>query len=335
MAGFIGSKGWKKFMAKLYGFGASVVIVGAMFKIMHWPGAGPMLVAGLSTEALIFAFSAFEPLHEEIDWSLVYPELAGMHGQEEDNLIEEKGSLTEQLDDMLEEAKIGPELIASLGAGLKQLSDQAGKLTNITDAGAASNEFASKIKSASNSVGNLSDSYDKAKDSILSSAEELAGSYDKAKNKLMSSADELAGSYDKATNKIVSSTEELAGSYNNAKDTILSSSDKLSQSYGKAALSLENLASSNEESQGQYGQELQKVSKNLSALNAAYELQLQSSNDHMKTTSNFYGGLEELLRNLSESVDDTKKYKEQIAQLSVNLESLNTVYGNMLNAMRK
>ncbi|HUP11506.1 MAG TPA: gliding motility protein GldL, partial [Niastella sp.] len=69
-----------KIMPKVYGIGAAIVIVGALFKIMHWPGAGPMLVVGLSTEAVIFFFSAFEPPHEEIDWSLVYPELAGMHG---------------------------------------------------------------------------------------------------------------------------------------------------------------------------------------------------------------------------------------------------------------
>jgi len=304
MAGFIGGKGWKKFMAKLYGLGAAIVIIGAMFKIMHWPGSGPMLVTGLSTEAVIFFFSAFEPLHEEIDWSLVYPELAGMHGQDnemlgDDNLIEDKGSLTEQLDNMLEEAKIGPELIASLGEGLKQLSDQTGKLTNITDAGTASGEFAKTIKTASQSVGNFTESYDKATDSILSSAEGLTGSYDKAK------------------------------------DTLQSSTEKLSQSYGKASQALDNLTNSSEESQTSYGQELQKVSKNLSALNASYELQLQSSNEHMKTTSTFHNGLEDLLKNLNDSVDDTKKYKEQIAQLSINLESLNTVYGNMLTAMRK
>jgi gliding motility-associated protein GldL len=71
-----GSKAWKKFMAKLYGIGAAVVIIGAMFKIQHWPFASLLLVVGLSTEAVIFFFSAFEPLHEEPDWSLVYPELA-------------------------------------------------------------------------------------------------------------------------------------------------------------------------------------------------------------------------------------------------------------------
>jgi len=71
-----GSKAWKNFMAKLYGIGAAVVIIGAMFKIQHWPFASLLLVVGLSTEAVIFFFSAFEPLHEEPDWSLVYPELA-------------------------------------------------------------------------------------------------------------------------------------------------------------------------------------------------------------------------------------------------------------------
>ena len=259
----MGGKKWKSFMAKLYGFGAAIVIIGAMFKIMHWPGAGPMLVVGLSTEAVIFFFSAFEPPHEDVDWSLVYPELAGMHGEEgEHPQIEDKGSLTEQLDNMLEEAKIGPELMASLGEGMRSLSDQAGKLNNITDASVATNDYVSSVKSAAKNV------------------------------------------------------------------------DSLSGAYSKAAESLMGLSVSKDDS-ANLGDQIVKVSKNLSALNASYELQLQGSNEHLKATSKFYGGLEELVQNLNDSVDDTKKYKEQIASLSSNLESLNTIYGNMLTAMRK
>ena len=258
----MGGKKWKSFMAKLYGFGAAIVIIGAMFKIMHWPGAGPMLVVGLSTEAVIFFFSAFEPPHEEVDWSLVYPELAGMHGEEADKLIEDKGSLTEQLDTMLEDAKIGPELIASLGDGIRNLTDQTGKLTNITDASLATDEYVTSVKSAAKNVDTLSDAYTKAADSLT-------------------------------------------------------------------GLSVSGPDSTN------LGEQIVKVSKNLSALNASYELQLQGSNEHLKATSKFYSGLEELVQNLNDSVDDTKKYKEQIASLSSNLESLNTIYGNMLTAMRK
>src|SRR5512133_3692226 len=78
LAEIVQSSGWKNFIAKLYGLGASVVIVGALFKIQHWPLAGTMLTIGLLTEAVIVFFSAFEPLHEEVDWTLVYPELAGI-----------------------------------------------------------------------------------------------------------------------------------------------------------------------------------------------------------------------------------------------------------------
>src|SRR5512133_3827018 len=87
LAELVQSSGWKNFIAKLYGLGASVVIIGALFKIQHWPLAGTMLTIGLLTEAVIFFFSAFEPLHEEIDWSLVYPELAGIP---EDETVEVK-----------------------------------------------------------------------------------------------------------------------------------------------------------------------------------------------------------------------------------------------------
>src|SRR5664279_4468221 len=87
LAELVQSSGWKNFIAKLYGLGASVVIIGALFKIQHWAFAGTMLTIGLLTEAVIFFFSAFEPLHEEIDWSLVYPELAGIPEEETPGLI--------------------------------------------------------------------------------------------------------------------------------------------------------------------------------------------------------------------------------------------------------
>ena len=81
------SRGFKNFMAKLYGIGASIVILGALFKITHIPYADEMLFVGLITEAVIFFFSAFEPPHVEPDWSIVYPELAGMYDHEDHDFI--------------------------------------------------------------------------------------------------------------------------------------------------------------------------------------------------------------------------------------------------------
>jgi len=169
-----GSKGWKKFMAKLYGFGAAVVIVGALFKIMHWPFAGPMLVVGLSTEALIFIFSAFEPIHEDPNWELVYPELALGHSDDldHDSLPAAAGrggkgnGITDQLDKMLEEAKIDGALLERLGDGMRALGENAAQLKGVTSAAAATDSYVSSLQAASDKVSNLSAAYERASVSI-------------------------------------------------------------------------------------------------------------------------------------------------------------------------
>ena len=162
------TKKGKKFIGMLYGFGASVVLIGALFKIQHWPGAGIMLTVGLCTEAVIFAFSAFEPPHMDVDWSLVYPELAGM-GEEVDLLEEEtedKGSITEQLDTMLEDARIGPDLIESLGTGLRSMAENAGKMSDLSSAAASTSDYAQSMQNASEEVNKLSESYVRASESL-------------------------------------------------------------------------------------------------------------------------------------------------------------------------
>lgn len=167
-----GSKGWKKFMAKLYGFGAAVVIVGALFKIMHWPFAGPMLVVGLSTEALIFIFSAFEPIHEDPNWELVYPELALGHSDDldHDSLPAGRGGkgngITDQLDKMLEEAKIDGALLERLGDGMRALGENAAQLKGVTSAAAATDSYVSSLQAASDKVASLSEAYERASVSI-------------------------------------------------------------------------------------------------------------------------------------------------------------------------
>ena len=154
-------------MAKLYGFGAAIVIVGAMFKIQHWPGAGPMLVVGLSTEAVIFFFSAFEKPHEDPDWSLVYPELAGLpEGGDGGRGKGVGGSATAELDALLEDAKIGPDLLESLSSGLRNLSDSTNKLGDISEASVATNEYVESMRSASSQVSSLSDAYTQASASL-------------------------------------------------------------------------------------------------------------------------------------------------------------------------
>src|SRR5271170_6974933 len=143
-------KKFKVFMARLYGWGAAVVIVGALFKIQHYKGAGGMLVLGLSTEAVIFFFSAFEPPHEDVDWSLVYPELAGMHDDDPDERRRKKATkdpIAQELDRLMADAKIGPELIQSFGTGLKSLSENAGRMADLSDASVATEKYVKNVES--------------------------------------------------------------------------------------------------------------------------------------------------------------------------------------------
>ncbi|MGE5349695.1 MAG: gliding motility protein GldL, partial [Actinomycetota bacterium] len=122
---------WKAFMSKLYGWGASVVIIGALFKIQHYPFAGLLLSVGLITEAIIFFFSAFEPLKEEPDWKLVYPQLDPNYSGEELGFAAVGGggygggggAGLSQFDKMLADAGITPAVFDSLSQGLKKLTE--------------------------------------------------------------------------------------------------------------------------------------------------------------------------------------------------------------------
>lgn len=166
------SKGYKTFMGYLYGWGAAVVIIGALFKIMHWPGANIMLIAGMGTETVIFFLSAFEPPHKEWEWSLVYPELAGMIDENELNPEEEGAApeksltMTEKLDKMLDDANISPELIDRLGQGMQNLADSANSMNNMASATAATDKFVSQMDGVADQAGRLLQSMQGAPEAV-------------------------------------------------------------------------------------------------------------------------------------------------------------------------
>ena len=308
------SKAMKNFMAKLYGFGAAIVIIGAMFKIMHWPGAGAMLVCGLSTEAVIFFFSAFEVPHEEVDWTLVYPQLAMGHGDEdafgdqghdkEEEKKEHTGTITEQLDEMLEEAKVAPELIASLGVGLQSFSQNVSSMTNLTESSIATDKYNENIKKAADSLGSMNQAYLKGGE-VMS---DLAGVSSEIKSGL---------------NEVASATSEYSGSMKSASHSL----NALNSSYSKAAEAAEKLAAvSSAESAKGYNDQLNKVTQNLSSLNSFYELELKDSDNRMNTLKEFYGSIADVMKS-----GVTKSYNDQLNKVTQNLSSLNSVYENELN----
>jgi gliding motility-associated protein GldL len=274
LGSFLASKKGKIIMGFVYGWGAAIVIVGALFKIQHWPGAGPMLVVGLSTEAVIFLISAFEPVHMDLDWSLVYPELAHHDDEEEYHVaeleegeetavaeIEDKGTITEQLDNLLEESKIGPELIASLGDGLRNLSESTHKLSDISDATTATNEYVDNVRSASQRVGSLADSYEKA-------AESLAG---------VATSAEDGANYGEQLQRVTTNLSQLNEVYETQLRGLSDQASVTGQMYDRMGELVSNLEESIDDTKS-YKDNIGALAKNLGALNTVYGNMLSAMN---------------------------------------------------------
>ena len=252
---FFASKKWKNIMKYVYGLGAAVVIVGALFKIMHWPGSGILLTVGLLTEAGIFILSVMEPVAEDVHWELVYPELA--MGAEGDH--EEKKTVTEELTDMLEEANIDQTLIDKLGDGMRNLGENAAKLSSSTSAMTATDSYVSSLEDASQNVSMLSDAYSRASDKIADLTESAGES---------ESVGEQMGKVSKNLSALNNVYElQLQGS-----SAHLEATEKFQS---QVTDMMENLAASSENTR-LYKENMEMMSKNLSDLNNIYGNMLRS-----------------------------------------------------------
>jgi gliding motility-associated protein GldL len=246
MSEFLESTAWKKTMAKVYGIGASVVIIGALFKIMHWPGAGTLLTIGLSVEAMIFFISAFEPLHEELDWTLVFPELGGLDPNDEianpalvkagKVPVAQGGGLSDIDRLLLKGVDNDEKLFEKLGQGLKSLTQTATALSDISNATAATKEYSESMKSASVAVSQ-----------VAQGAGQLGEAYRQSSEELTYSVGNLSDAYKKITQSL-------------SVDIDFSTVNK-----GNAS----------------YSEKLEVLNKNLTALNAIFELQLEGGLDQM------------------------------------------------------
>ncbi len=324
---FTKTRFYRNFMAKVYGLGAAVVLIGALFKINHYPYADIMLIIGLGTEALIFFFSAWEPPHVEPDWSLVHPELAGMYGGLKGKELKKRKSPTEVLDEMLEKAQIDQEAIEKLGSGMEKLSENALQLNNVTDAAVVSEEFYTNLKAASGTASELSYAFGKEV--------EATNQYSENMQKVTEGAGSLATAYEQAANTVqtdINTTEIFTDTVKAATD----SAQSLANSYEKSAEILSKSVSALDFTAVEgdaYNEQLRKIAENLSALNAIYEIQLQGSNKTVESSEQLHVSMNEFLSKLETSTASTAEFSGQMETLTERMSSLNKVYGNMLSAM--
>lgn len=268
---FFESRKWKNIMKYVYGLGASVVIIGALFKILHLPGANIMLIVGLGTEALIFAISVLEPIHEELEWSKVYPELAEddefadleemkLEGEEE-TVSHGSGNLLGDADIALKKVKMGPELFESLAESLEGLRDNVSHLSGITDATLATEEYSSKIKQAAAKVDTLNNKYETTVDAMSQ----------------FSNSIEDARAYHEQVQAVTRNLSSLNTVYELELQDAQAHLRSMNQFYGSLSSAMNNMVEASKDTE-QYKKEVSQLTNNLHSLNVIYGNMLTAMN---------------------------------------------------------
>ncbi|MBO7599190.1 MAG: gliding motility protein GldL [Bacteroidales bacterium] len=273
------SLGWKKFIAKLYGIGASIVIVGALFKIQHYPGASAMLMIGLLTEAVIFAFSAFDPLPVEYHWQNVYPELL----TDPDDLEEEGGAPVSknklmgaaaptsdgkafaELNKMIEDCA-GKNVFQNLGQNFAKFNESVTDLKDVANSAAASKDFEANLRTASDSLKSASTAFS----SINGTAEDVSNAMGNASAAFSKAADldfsALKDGNDKYSKNITSLNGNIEA-INSVFELQLGDFDTVIQKLRDSVKGANT-----------YATEVNKLGQNLAALNDVYGKMLTAMN---------------------------------------------------------
>lgn len=272
------SKGWKVGMKYLYGIGAAVVILGALFKILHFPGANEMLIVGLGTEAVIFFFSAFEPLPEEDEhwrWDKVFPQLA--HSDDEDEEIDFDaisgagaaggGALAAGLgktNQLLQDNALTSDLFENLSESIKGLKVNVQNLADISDTTVATNEFSQKLKQASGKIDELNKGYAVSVDSMNSLGSSLTN--------INKSQEQIVGAVKNYEQQIVAATKNLT-SLNSVYELELQDAQKhinsINKFYGSISGVMQNLLDTSSDTDALRG-EVSSLANNMKRLNTIY-----------------------------------------------------------------
>lgn len=289
------TKRWKTFMGYVYGWGAAIVMIGALFKLQHWNYSGLFLTIGLITEAFIFFLSAFEPPLETPEWSRVYPELRDDY--EIGDFEELKPRTNKGLSELFSSSELTPELLDKVGKGLNDLSNTARGISDISSATLATDMYVKNLGSASESMAGIADVNNRANSSLNKSFGMLIESYNGTAKQLNESGRKLSDLYE-------STSQALTGDVRN-----IGEGSKL------------------------YSESLKKLNNNINLFNESFESQMKGTLNQINASQKFNSDIQKMNEVLASSVEELKKYKENAELLNKNLEALNTIYGNMLGAM--
>ena len=245
-------------------WGATVVIIGLMAKLQHWPAGDWLIIIGLGTEALLFLLLGFQTEEKDVDWTRVYPELAeDYQGELPKASVRPSASTgsTAALDKMLADAHISPELIGTLGDGLRTFGDKVAAISNVSDASLATDQFTERVKGATGSVDKLNAAFEKA-------SSDLAGIN-------VSGTDVTA--YHEQVHKLADNLQHLNSVYELELQDTGKKLKAISQHYDSIADTLQQFNDSAADTQ-QFREQVAHLNKNLASLNAVYGNMLAAMN---------------------------------------------------------
>lgn len=211
ISNIVTSKAYKVFMARLYGWGASVVMIGALMKLEHMQYSSYFLIAGLGTEAIIFFFSAWEPTAENYQWDRVYPELAD---GKKSKAPEVRGSTTQQMDKLFAQADITPEVLAKLGSGMRNLAETTSKISDISNAHVVTEKYIGSVEGAAGKMESFSDIYSKSAEELNKSASSLTQSYTKTAEMVAKTGTNLVETVNRSSGQLSDSYNQLLAALN-------------------------------------------------------------------------------------------------------------------------
>jgi gliding motility-associated protein GldL len=255
-------------MPKVYGIGASIVITGAMFKLLHLTGAGAMLGVGLTTEAIIFFLSAFEPKKQEPDWTKVYPELAedydGPVGARAGGRVKSGDSVSKKLDALMESNKIGPELVESLGRGMNRLAETSHKLGRLGEAATATTQYADSMKAAASTVERVNKSYGESVNNMVAMA-----NVSREAAEQMGNVSKDSKEYHMQVQSVTKNLGALNAVYEMELQDANSHIKAMNKFYSNLTGSMESMAQATQDAE-QFKVEINKLTSNLTKLNNIY-----------------------------------------------------------------
>jgi gliding motility-associated protein GldL len=249
---------WDRLVPTLYSVGAAIVVLGALFKINHLPGGTEMLFVGLGAEVIIFLIYAIQSflypaVSSDYEWDRVYPELADDFKGERRAAVPQANGLTGNMDQMLAQAKITPDVFEKLGSGFRNLNDSVSKMRDLTDATVATSDYARNVKTASSSITEMNKSYGTA----ITAMNSMADATTEAKD--------YRDQFQKVTKNM--------GALNAVYELELQDTNKhlkaMNAFYGSLSAAMENMTDASRDTQ-QFKTELAKLTGNLSSLNNVY-----------------------------------------------------------------